>query len=491
MLTTAGESPVHTRGCRRSMVSAVRPSELIAEFGDYVEKRAATVLVGAGLSQGVGYPGWSGLLTTVREALDLSDMDDLPLIAQYYIYAHSNCELQQLIRDKIRYDPPLEPGTSHEFLAKLPLAEIWTTNYDDLVERAIGDNADIYVEDGDLARTRAVSGCRVYKIHGSLSHAQSKLVIARDHYEQYPYTHQRFWTLLQASFLTKSFLFLGFSFDDPNFMQVFRAARHPRDDIHRRHFALIRRPQDQTELSRFEYRRKDLQAVGIEVGAIDDYCEIESLLKQLEVRCRPRRLFVSGSPPGEKQAETDDRYPSVELDEALSGYALLLGRALADTPVTVSAAGKFGAQVGNALLREVERTDRYRPERFVLMRRRMQRELDPPSFRYGSIVFGNTCPSDLRAAALADVRGLLAVGGGSGVATEIKLASEQGIGVVPVGKFGGSALDEWARVNEDLSNYRLGGFAVSRRDFYLLRYGSEADCSGAAVRLVKQALYCS
>ena len=473
------------------MISAVRPSEVIAKFGDYVEKRAATILVGAGLSRGVGYPGWSDLLENVSADLGLDDMDDLPLLAQYYIYQHSDSELQDLIRERLRYDPPLEPGASHKFLAKLPLAEIWTTNYDDLIERAIGDASDIYVEDSDLAQPRGVSGCRVYKMHGSLSHPSSQLVIARDHYEQYSHTHQRFWTLLQASFLTKSFLFLGFSFDDPNFEQVFLAARHPRDDMYRQHFALIRRPQDQRELSRFEYRLRDLRKVGISVGAIDDHCEIEPLLKQLEVRCRPRHLFVSGSPPGVKQTGADDRYPSRELDEVLSSYATHLGRALADTPVTVSAAGKFGAQVGYALLNEVERLDRYRPEQFVLMRRRMERDIDPPSRRYGSIVFGYDSPDDLREAVSASARALLAVGGGTGVTSEIRLANEKGIGVVPVGKFRGSALDEWERISRDFKNYRLGGFSVSRQDFDLLRDGSEAECCDAAVRLVKQALYYS
>lgn len=481
----------HAHGGRQGMISVVRPSELIARFGDYVERRAATILVGAGLSQGVGYPGWSDLLEEVRKTLELCDMDDLPLIAQYYISEYGDSRLQQLIRTSLICDPPPEPGYSHECLAKLPLAEIWTTNYDDLIERAIGDEADIYVVDGDLARAGGVSGRRIYKMHGSLDPPETPLVVARSHYEQYPYTHQRFWRLLQASFLTKSFLFLGFSFDDPNFLQVFQAARSTRDDIRRQHFALVKRPGEQERLSRFDYRLKDLQQVGIQIGVIDDYDEIESLLKQLEVRCRPRGLFVSGSPTGAKQVESGGRYPSKKLSESLSAHADRLGKALARIPLTVRAAGEFGARVGYSLLNEVERIDRYRPERFVLSRRHMKEDVDPPSRRYGSIVFGETHPNSLRAAALTDVRGLLAVEGGTGVATEIRMAKEQGIGVIPVGKFGGSALVEWNRVSEDFQNYRLGGFPVSRSDFNLLRDGNDDECSDAAVRLVSQALYCS
>ena len=130
---------------------------MIAKFGGYVEQRAATVLVGAGLSQGVGYPGWSDLLKAVRQDLGLCDIDDLPLLAQYYIYKHNDRALQRLIRENLRYEPPPEPGTSHKILAKLPLAEVWTTNYDDLIERAIGDKSDIYIED----RFRELSSWRV------------------------------------------------------------------------------------------------------------------------------------------------------------------------------------------------------------------------------------------------------------------------------------------------------------------------------------------
>jgi len=217
------------------MIDTVEPGELIARFGDYVEERDATLLVGAGLSQAAGYPDWHGLLNPVKDDLALGDMDDLALVAQYYANKHGDSELDARIRQELQGCVDAEPQVSHQLLAKLPLTEIWTTNYDDLIERAIGKTANLCVEDSDLAQPRSASGCRVYKMHGSLCHANKPLIIARDQYDQYRYSHQRFWTLLQATFLTKSFLFLGFSFDDPNFKQVFKAARLTRDDVRRQH----------------------------------------------------------------------------------------------------------------------------------------------------------------------------------------------------------------------------------------------------------------
>jgi len=294
---------------------------------------------------------------------------------------------------------------------------------------------------------------------------------------------------LQATFLTKSFLFLGFSFDDPNFKQVFKAARLTRDDVRRQHFALIKPPRDPLAVPEFEHWRKDLLDIGVSVATLDEYDEIETLLRQLVVRCRPRRLFVSGSPPGEKNTESSASYPSTSLGTALYEYAKALGTTLAGTEAIVTAAGKFGAAVGYQMLNDIEQSDGYMPDRFLLVRRRKEQDIDDPRRRYGTIIFGSKTPDGLREETLADVQALLAIGGGSGVAAEIRLAHEQGIGVIPVGKFGGAAFDEWLRVSNDFDNYRLGGIRVPRQDFDLLRDGDTVGCSTAASRLVDQALY--
>lgn len=66
-----------------------------------------------------------------------------PLLAQYYISQHSEEDLQRLIRQELELEPLPQPTRRHELLAALPLAEIWTTNYDDLIERAMAAGARI------------------------------------------------------------------------------------------------------------------------------------------------------------------------------------------------------------------------------------------------------------------------------------------------------------------------------------------------------------
>ena len=433
---------------------------MIADFGRCVERHAATVLVGAGLSRDAGYPDWSGLMEPARQCLELDDAVELTLVAQYFVNAYGEDALQDLVRSELAMVGAPAPHRIHELLADLPLPEIWTTNFDRLIEQACGEGTRCLVRDDDFVEDTSDSQKRIYKMHGCVAIPAQPLVLARDQFVRYPDTHQRFWSLLQASFLTKSFLFLGFSFEDPNFDQIFRLVRRMRDDALRPHFALLRRPDRGAAL--FDHRLRDLEQLGIQVAVVDDHAAIEPLMRQLVVRCQPARLFVSGSPAGPKPPESGDTYPSIELDETLAEFASLLGRSLAEHEIRLSAAGKFGAQAGYELLSHLPAEGDYGAERFTLLRRSKLEPLSEPSQRRGSIVFEGSTEDELRTAALANVRAILAVGGGSGVAQEIALANEQGLGVVPVGKFGGAGLDEWSRIDADFDSYRLGGLPVSR-----------------------------
>ena len=255
----------------------MEPSQLIAEFGTCVERHAATVLVGAGLSRDAGYPDWLGLLEPARQGLKLDDAVDLTLIAQYYVNAYGEDALQDLVRRELAMIGAPAPRRIHELLADLPLTEIWTTNFDSLIERACGDGVRCLVSDDDFVEDTTASSKRVYKMHGCTATPGQPLVLARDQFVRYPDTHQRFWSLLQASFLTKSFLFLGFSFEDPNFEQIFRLVRRVRGRALRPHFALLRRPDGPSAL--FDHRLSDLERVGIRVAVVEDHALAEPLIR--------------------------------------------------------------------------------------------------------------------------------------------------------------------------------------------------------------------
>jgi hypothetical protein len=122
---------------------------------------------------------------------------------------------------------------------------------------------EVYSEDEDLAQSR-LGLKRLYKMHGTVGPAKASrdLVISRDHFEAYPNTHPRFWQLLGANFLTRSFLFLGFSLTDPNISQIFRLARLYTPAVKRPHYVVFSGV-DANQRKRASLQWPDFARVGV------------------------------------------------------------------------------------------------------------------------------------------------------------------------------------------------------------------------------------
>lgn len=471
--------------------------EVVAQLGRYVDAASATMFIGAGLSMAGGYPGWADLVEPMRRELGVARLPDLPQLAQYFadMVPGGRDHLVGRVREALEAigNPP--PTPSHLLISQLPITEIWTTNYDSLIEQDMPD-AQVFTEDTQLASIAEPGRRRVYKMHGSLV-PPSDIVITRNDYEQYPWTHPRFWALLQAQFLTRSFLFIGFSFTDPNMEVVFRLVRLHATDVHREHFAVLKRPdgtgrpdEDDQAQRLFDLRVGDLDRVGVQVVVVDDHSDAEALLRRLVARCRPSQAMVSGSAPaGVSRTDPGPSYPTAPLPTELTEMATAIGARLADTAVRLVAAGEAGALVGYEMLRQLEHRGLYRPDRFTLVRRVRDAALEAPNLRLGELTFTGEDPTDLRSSALSQVRALLVLGGADGTLSEVERAEAEGLGIVPVGRTGGTAEAVWRRMRSDLDAYLLGGRPIDARDFELLMSPDLNGAAGAAVRLLCQALF--
>jgi hypothetical protein len=475
----------------------MQPTEFVAKFGQYVDAKSAIVFVGAGLSQSVGYPDWLTLLESPSVDLKIGKIDDLPQLAQFFVdnVANGRERLEKHVIDTFAAVGSPSPAPAHIQLAQLPIDEFWTTNYDGLLEAAVGD-ARVFANDDELAGLLKPGLRRAYKMHGSID-PPGPIVLTRDDYERYPTTHPRFWQLLQAQFLTETFLFLGFGFTDPNLELVFKLVRLHTPDIKREHFAIMKGPDDAktpalTEERRrlFQMRVSELQRVGVDVVVVDRYDDINEILGKLVARCRPQQVMVSGSAPGSiARTAVSGTYPTAPIPDEHRTVAVAIGSRLAETGIAAVAGGELGAIVGYEMMRRLDALGGYDPNRFTLVRRQQDSGLSPPNIRFGKIIFTGDDPVDLRSAALREVRALLVLAGGDGTQTEIDRALEIGLGVIPVGCTGGTAENLWKRMGSDLGGHRLGGRSIDLGDFEQLMKGSVDEVAQAAVRLVAQALF--
>ena len=108
---------------------------------------------------------------------------------------------------------------------------VYTTNYDNLLDiTAKTFNMDYQVCDKDYKLSRLGNNKGIIKIHGSLAHnslsdpfefdndKSIRYIISKEDYDTYAAKHQAFSYLMRTSLLINSFLLIGFSGNDPNFL---------------------------------------------------------------------------------------------------------------------------------------------------------------------------------------------------------------------------------------------------------------------------------
>lgn len=170
-------------------------ARFIKQYAKAMASGDAALFAGAGLSRAAGSADWRELLKEVAEdlSLDIDRETDLIAVAQYHLNEKRNrARLNQAIVEKL--SEVTEPTTSHRILARLPIRVVWTTNYDQLLERAYeaaGKRVDLKVTQENLSTTTPGRDVVINKMHGCVTQAH-QAVVTKDDYEKYEQTRSLF-----------------------------------------------------------------------------------------------------------------------------------------------------------------------------------------------------------------------------------------------------------------------------------------------------------
>ncbi len=192
--------------------------------------RGASVLVGAGLSKNAERPGvdtpepplWWELLDRMIERLYPHNKKAAPSnplrVAEEYRNYFGQAGLDDFIRSSFP-DRAWSPGPLHTELLELPWADVLTTNWDTLLERASENSVEYSYEtvrtEADLTYARSP---RIVKLHGTIGDADP-LIFAEEDYRTYPTKYAAFVNFARQVFIENELCLVGFSGDDPNFLQ--------------------------------------------------------------------------------------------------------------------------------------------------------------------------------------------------------------------------------------------------------------------------------
>jgi len=206
----------------------IRP--YLFEIAERLWSGHATVMVGAGFSKNAiktdttkkDLPNWNELGDVFFEKIYNSKPDQKYLnvlkLAEEVEAAFGRPALDQLLRQQLP-DKDFEPSNLHTSLLELPWSDVFTTNYDTLLERGaesvFNQKFDIIVNHRDLIYSERP---RIIKLHGSLP-SECPLIITEEDYRRYPKDFAPFVNTVQQSLIENTLCLIGFSGDDPNFSQ--------------------------------------------------------------------------------------------------------------------------------------------------------------------------------------------------------------------------------------------------------------------------------
>ena len=192
------------------------------------EVNGAAVMVGAGFSRFASLaaensqvpPLWPDLMKVIRKELypKGGDHTDAMALADEYRAKQGAVALENLIRCQVR-DSEWTPSEIHHRLLSFPWSDVLTTNWDTLLERSVADNPDllynVILTTSDIARTRSP---RIVKLHGSLP-SHSPFIFTQEDFRTYPTKFAPFVNLGRQVLLENELCLIGFSGDDPNFLE--------------------------------------------------------------------------------------------------------------------------------------------------------------------------------------------------------------------------------------------------------------------------------
>lgn len=434
-------------------------TQFVDKYIKAINAENAAIFAGAGMSVSTGLVNWKELLRdmAVELNLDVDKETDLIALAQYYENEKGS---RGSINDQLieQFTKDVKESLNHQILASLPIKTYWTTNYDDLIEKTLeksGKITDVKRCTENLAVSKPRRDAVIYKMHGDISMSH-EAVLTKDDYENYNEKRQLFTTALQGDLVSKTFLFIGFSFEDPNLEYILSRIRILLGNNTPDHYCFFKTISEKDyelhddylyDKIKQEHRIKDLKRYGIQALMIDDFKEITEVLQLIQTKLRRRNVFISGAAHeygylGKLGAEKLIFNFSAKLAEKkykiISGFGLGIGSSVINGTLAHIYANQKNHLDDYLILRPFPQNIADPIEREKLWNQYRHIMLDEAGiaiFFFGNkLVDNNVIISD-------------------GLIKEFDIAIELGLKVIPVGCTGFASKELWQKVFDDFELY--------------------------------------
>jgi hypothetical protein len=435
--------------------------EFIRTYVKAIRENNAAIFAGAGLSRSAGFVDWKELMREIAEdlSLDIDKESDLVEIAQYHVNeTQGRNKINQILIDE--FTRGSSTTENHRILSRLPIKVFWTTNYDKLIEENLinnGKKVDVKIVPENLAITVPNCDAVVYKMHGDIT-LPHEAVLTKDDYEGYNLKRQLFTTALQGDLVSKTFLFIGFSFDDPNLQYILSRIRILLGENKRQHYCFMKEvtrndfdTDEEYHYAKVKQKLKinDLKRYSIKVLLIDDYSDITDILRDVENMIKRNNVFISGSATvygewGEQRVYQFASSLSKSIikngNNIVTGFGLGVGSCIISGALEEIYSNPHGQVHERLLLRPFPQTTTGQTPLPVLWTKYRNDMLS----NVGLAIFICGNKLDPKTGDIIEANGMT---------EEFEIAVSKGIIPIPVGATGFTALQLWERVMADFNKY--------------------------------------
>ncbi len=215
-----------------------------------IRQEKVSLFIGSGFSIKAGAPSVPKLKKIMLDDFDDDKQrveqqnDTLQDLSQYYVEKVCAGSRQNMIADlKNAFSfTPLDLA-DHKLLAQIPhFRHIFTTNYDTLLEDSYDkDDVQVVRKDQDLTGLDEKKYVTIYKIHGDFQDADSVIITKSDYaalMNKKKRSNDLLWKELETEFAKKYILFIGYSLEDDNILEIIRAVTKKLGKNHKQMFLL-------------------------------------------------------------------------------------------------------------------------------------------------------------------------------------------------------------------------------------------------------------
>jgi NAD-dependent SIR2 family protein deacetylase len=189
-----------------------------------IKQKKLIPFVGAGLSMNLGLPSFSQLIDKIAEELGYDPAvfklngNNLQL-AEYYVAVKGAIGPLRSILDR-SFDPTdeqIKTSVSHTALVQMNLPVIYTTNYDNIIEKSFEllNKPVCTIANIDDISSAPENATQIVKFHGTFSDDESLVLTESNYFERLSF-ESAMDIKLRADMLGKCLLFIGYSLDDVN-----------------------------------------------------------------------------------------------------------------------------------------------------------------------------------------------------------------------------------------------------------------------------------